>query len=83
MKIWVAGLGWQWLLISLTCYGFGLDFRKVFSLNGAMDVVVPERKDQYGKVRKISASSFFSAGIILEDGFKRSNVCYSSGYWRV
>lgn len=45
---------------------FWVGFRKVFYVSSAMDVVVPERRDQAGKVRNICASSFFSAEIALD-----------------
>ena len=47
---------------------FLLGPRKVFHINGAMDVVVPKRKDNQGISREIQVAGFFSAGLALDGG---------------
>ena len=45
---------------------FWLGRRKIYHLKGAMDVVVPKRRDQTGKVRDASAAGFFSSNMAME-----------------
>jgi len=46
---------------------FWVGTRKIFSVKGALDVVVPQRENSSGHLRNVLASSFFSANLSLED----------------
>lgn len=49
---------------------FWLGCRKVYHVKGAMDVVVPERRDAAGKVRNVHVCSFVSTHISMENNLE-------------
>lgn len=51
----------------LDTINYWLPKAKYYNVSGAMDTVIGERKDLEGNLRKVNASSFFSASISLEN----------------